>query len=71
MDAESGFGGAIRTFVQPESGRVAAFGEARGTGIHEKNVLEILFEFPDVRVAIEVGVDRDSVQFRIAGRQGV
>jgi len=71
MDADAGGGGSVRAFVQPEGRRIAALGETRRTGIHEQYALEVFLEFPDVRMAEQVSVDGDSVQFRVAGRQGV
>lgn len=57
MDAEAGGGGSACALVKPEGRRVAALGEARGARIHQQDILEILFEFPDVCVAVQVGVD--------------
>ena len=44
-------------FVESECRRIAAFGEACGSGVHDEHVAEVLFEFPDVRVPVKVNVN--------------
>ena len=61
VDAELGMGWLAifdgRTFVQSECRRVPAFREARRAGIHEKHIAEVLFELPDVRVAVQIHIN--------------
>ena len=63
VNAELGGGGTCCALVKPEGGRVAAFGEACGTGVYDKHSLEVLFDFPNMRMPVEVGVDLAAAVF--------
>ena len=71
IDAEfcAGWGVAVggHAFVQPECRRVPAFGKARRTGVHNKHTLEVLFEFPDMRMTVKIRVNLAAAVFEIGG----